>query len=155
MTPLLIALHVRFYPDLSAAVYTWACCPPGATRPIGGVHLLDPSEATEEDAAWCAGLIEAATRGLILCDEEGRGRGVTVQADRRALQRLLDRGWPGTLGQSCIRLRAIMASGILRIRSRAGGQQTPDERERVEALSRDVALGLVAPERRPALRGAA
>ena len=29
MNHLIIALHVRFYPDLSAAVYTWACCPPG------------------------------------------------------------------------------------------------------------------------------
>jgi hypothetical protein len=150
MTPLIIALHVRFYADISAAVYTWACCPPGATRPIGGVHLLDPAEATGEEAAWCAGLIEASTRGLLLCADEGRGRGVTVQADRRGLQRLLDQSWPGTLGQSCIRLRAIMASGILRIRSRAGEQQTPDERERVEALSRDVALGLVAPEQRVA-----
>ena len=143
MTPLLIALHVRFYGDLSAAVYTWACCPPGSSRTIGGVHLLDATEATEEDAAWCAGLIEAATRGLLLCADEGRGRGVTVQADRRGLERLLDRSWPGTLGQSCVRLRAIMASGCLRIRSRAGEQQTPDQRERVEALSRDVALGLV------------
>ena len=143
MTPILIALHVRFYPDLSAAVYTWACCPPGSSRTIGGVHLLDATEATEEDAAWCAGLIEAATRGLLLCADEGRGRGVVVQADRRALQRLLDQRWPGTLGQSCVRLRAIMASGCLRIRSRAGEQQTPDQRERVEALSREVALGLV------------
>ena len=143
MNPLIIALHVRFYPDLSAAVYTWACCPPGSTRTIGGVHLLDPVEATEEDAAWCAGLIESSTRGLLLCAEEGRGRGVTVQADRRQLHRLLDRSWPGTLGQSSIRLRAIMASGILRIRSRAGADQTPDERDRVESLSRDVALGLV------------
>lgn len=143
MNPLIIALHVRFYGDISAAVYTWACCPPGSSRTIGGVHLLDATEATGEDAAWCAGLIEAATRGLLLCAEEGRGRGVTVQADRRELQRLLDRSWPGTLGESCIRLRAIQATGILRIRSRAGGEQTPDERERIEALSREVALGLV------------
>ena len=148
MNPLIIALHTRFYPDLGAGVYTWACCPPGSSRPIGGVHLLDPAEATGEDAAWCAGLIEAATRGLLLCADEGRGRGVVVQADRRGLERLLDQSWRGTLAESCIRLRAIQASGILRIRSRAGEQQTPAERERVESLSRDVALGLVAPEQR-------
>jgi hypothetical protein len=148
MNPLIIALHVRFYPDLGAGVYTWACCPPGASRPIGGVHLLDPAEATGEDAAWCAGLIEAATRGLLLCAEEGRGRGVVVQGDRRGLERLLDQSWRGTLAESCVRLRAIQATGVLRIRSRAGEQQTPAERERVESLSRDVALGLVAPEQR-------
>jgi hypothetical protein len=150
MNPLLIALHVRFYSDLSAAVYTWACCPPGSSRTIGGVHLLDATEATEEDAAWCAGLIEVSTRGLLLCADEGRGRGVTVQADRRGLERLLDQSWSGTLAESCIRLRAIQATGVLRIRSRAGERQTPAERERVEALSRDVALGLVKPEQRVA-----
>lgn len=137
---MVVALDSRFYHDLRRGCYSFCFVLPGNEKdePRGGVGLIDASEGNDQPSCWVAGAIESGCRALIELEAKGLlDEVVTIKADCD-LSSLMKREWPGVLGASVLRFRALINSGRIRLRNKAGVWLERNERIALDQAMREA-----------------
>lgn len=100
---LVVAVEVRWYPDLGRGVYTY-CFEGRSGKADGATGLIAAEDAGNETAAWAAAVCEAACRVLLEYPEVT----VTIQGERVGLAALVRAsGYPEPLASSLIRFKEL------------------------------------------------